>query len=74
MDTAIAMDHVILAAAEEGLGTCWVCNFDEHKTKEVLGIPAEVSVLAMTPLGYPAGKPRPFERKKYAELVRQNRW
>ncbi len=74
LDTAIAMDHVILAAAEEGLGTCWVCNFDEHKTRELLGIPPAARVLAMTPLGYPAGEPRPFARKKYSELVRKDRW
>ncbi len=74
LDTAIAMDHVILAAAEEGLGTCWVCNFDEHKAKEILGVPASVRILAMTPLGYPAGEPRPFQRKAHSDLVRKDHW
>ena len=74
IDLAIVMDHIILAASEEGLGTCWVCNFDEPKAKEILGIPAEVRVLAMTPLGYPEGSPRPFARKRLADLVRKERW
>lgn len=74
MDVAIVMDHIILAAAEEGLGTCWVCNFDEAKTKEILGIPAEVRVLAMTPLGYPSAEPRPFARKSFQELVHKEHW
>ncbi len=74
VDLSIVMDHVILAAADEGLGTCWVCNFDEVKTKEILGIPPEVRVIAMTPLGFPAAEPRAFQRKALSELIRYERW
>ena len=31
IDVAIAVEHLCLAAAERGLGTCWVCNFDVEK-------------------------------------------
>jgi len=54
IDVAIALDHLTLAAVSEGLGTCWIGAFDEKKIKELLGIPADVRVIAMTPLGYPA--------------------
>ncbi len=74
VDIAIVMDHVILAATEQGLGTCWICNFDEPKAKEILGIPAEVRAVAMTPLGYAAAEPLPFQRKALPELVRRDRW
>ncbi len=74
IDLAIVMDHIILAATEEGLGTCWICAFDEAKAKDILGIPAEVRVLAMTPIGYPDAQPRPFARKPLADLVHKNRW
>jgi len=74
LDMAIVMDHIILAATEEGLGTCWVVAFDETKTKEILGIPAEVRVVAMTPLGYPAADPRPFARKRLEDLLHRERW
>ena len=74
MDLAIVMDHIILAATEEGLGTCWICAFDEAKAKDILGIPAEVRVLAMTPLGYPDAQPRPFARKPLADLVHKEHW
>jgi nitroreductase len=74
IDLAIVLDHIILAATEEGLGTCWVCAFDEAKAKEMLGVPPEVRILAMTPLGYPADSPRPVGRKRLAELVRRERW
>jgi nitroreductase len=74
VDLSIIMDHMILAAADEGLGTCWICNFHEAKAKEILGIPADVRVIAMTPLGYAAAEPRPFERKLLSALVRYEKW
>ena len=39
IDIAIAVEHLCLAAAEQGLGTCWVCNFDTPRCSEVLGLP-----------------------------------
>jgi nitroreductase len=74
VDLSIVMDHVILAATDEGLGTCWICHFHEDRLKEILGIPREVRVIAMTPLGFPAAEPRPFQRKALQELVRRERW
>ena len=53
VDLAIALDHLTLAAAAEGLGTCWIGAFDEAEVKALLNIPAEAKVVAMTPLGYP---------------------
>lgn len=74
VDISIVMDHIILSAADEGLGTCWICNFNEGRAKEILGIPSGVRAIAMTPLGYPAAEPRPFERKPLSALVRYERW
>ena len=74
VDITIVMDHIILAAADEGLGTCWICNFDESKAKQILGVPADVRVIALTPLGFPAAEPRPFERKALDTLVRREKW
>jgi nitroreductase len=74
MDLAIVMDHIILAATEEGLATCWVCAFDEGKTREVLGIPPEARVVAMTALGYPNADPRPFVRKPIDEILHREGW
>lgn len=54
IDLAIALDHLMLAGVAEGLGTCWIGAFSEEKVKAILGVPAEVRVVAMTPLGYPA--------------------
>ena len=53
IDLAIALDHLTLAAAEAGLGTCWIGAFSEPEVKNVLNVPASMTVVAMTPLGYP---------------------
>jgi nitroreductase len=74
IDVAIAMDHLILAATNEGLGTCWIGAFNAQAAKEVLGLPEGVEPIAFTPLGYPADEPRPKKRKTLSELVRYERW
>jgi nitroreductase len=59
VDTTIALDHLILAAADLGLGTCWIGAFDPAAAREVLRLPVGVEPLALTPLGYPADEWRP---------------
>jgi nitroreductase len=77
IDLAIAVDHLTLAAVAEGLGTCWIGAFSEEAVKKVLGIPENVKVVAMTPLGYPSEAKliRPVEesrRKPNAEIFSEN--
>lgn len=74
VDVAIAFDHLILAAASLGLGTCWVAAFDPVAARQVFGLPEGVQPIALTPLGYPADQPGPRERKPLAGLVRYERW
>lgn len=74
VDATIAMDHMILAAANLGLGTCWIAAFDPAAARAVLGLPPEVEPVLFTPLGYPADAPRPKERRPLSELVRYERW
>ncbi len=69
VDLTIAMDHMILAAANEGLGTCWIGAFDEEKVKKVLQVPNDVRVVALTPIGYPAEEPRDRGRKRLSEII-----
>jgi nitroreductase len=70
VDVAIVMDHLILAAADLGLGTCWIGAFDPDAAKEVLDLPEGVEPIVFTPLGYPADQPRPKKRKEMAQVVR----
>ena len=74
VDVAIVMDHLTLAAADLGLGTCWIGAFDPAAAREVLGLPDEVEPVAFTPLGYPADSPRSKKRKALDEVVRYERW
>ena len=74
VDVAIAMDHLVLAATDLGLGTCWIAAFDPAAAREVLGLPDGVEPIAFTPLGYPADQPGPKTRKALSELVRYERW
>jgi len=74
VDVAIVMDHLIMAAADLGLGTCWVANFDPEVTREILDLPDEIEPIAFTPLGYPADQPKPKVRKPMEELVRYESW
>ena len=74
VDVAIAMDHFILAAANLGLGTCWIGAFNPTVTREVLGLPDEAEPIAFTPLGYPDNELRPKKRKSLAELIRYESW
>ena len=75
VDVAISLQNLIMAAWELGLGSCWVAAFDENKAKFVLGIPKNVRVLAMTPLGYPKESQEPItDRKPLNEIAFKNKW
>jgi nitroreductase len=70
VDATIAMDHLILAATDLGLGTCWIAAFDPAAACEVLGLAEGLEPVAFTPLGYAADRPRPKTRKPLSDLVR----
>ena len=69
VDTTIAFDHLILAAHDLGLGTCWIAAFAPAAAREVLKLPAELEPLAFTPLGYPADQWKPKKRRPVSALV-----
>jgi nitroreductase len=69
VDLTIALDHIILAAVNEGLGTCWIGAFDEAEVKRILHIPDPVRVLALTPVGYPDDTPPERGRKSADEIL-----
>jgi nitroreductase len=74
IDLAIALDHMSLQAVEEGLGTCWIGAFKEDEVKKILGIPDEIRVVELMPLGYPLFVPESRSRKKLDEIVVYDRW
>jgi len=69
VDIALALEHLILAATEKGLGTCWIGAFKEKLVKDLLDVPDNVRVVAITPVGYPAIEGRTRGRKPISEIV-----
>jgi len=85
VDVAIALEHLVLAATAEGLGTCWIGGFNEDRVRQALDIPDHIRVVAMTPLGHPADEKGLYDRlavvgKRQArrlslqEIVRYEKW
>ena len=72
VDVAIAIEHLMLQAQEEGLGTCWIGAFEEEDVKAILDIPEGVRVLALTPVGYTTENPAPRGRKSLEEIISYN--
>ncbi|PIR72344.1 MAG: nitroreductase [Candidatus Nealsonbacteria bacterium CG10_big_fil_rev_8_21_14_0_10_36_24] len=69
LDLGIAFDHMTLAAAEEGLGTCWIGTFSQEDIKRILNIPDQYKAVVLLPIGFPDDAPAPKSRKKIEELI-----
>ncbi|MEO0098222.1 MAG: nitroreductase family protein, partial [candidate division WOR-3 bacterium] len=70
VDCAIALEHIILAATAEGLGTCWIGAYDEKEVAKILNLKEGEKPIAFTPLGYPKELPQERGRKSFSEVVR----
>lgn len=64
IDISIAVEHLCLAAAEVGLGTCWVCNFDVEQCRALFGIASPYEPVALIPIGYPADEQTTEKNRK----------
>lgn len=69
IDLAIATEHLCIAAAEQGLGTCWVCNFDAPLVARLLGLAEGEEPVALIPIGYPTDQPAEKTRKAVEEIA-----
>ena len=74
IDVAISIDHMTLAAVEQGLGTCWIGAFYEDQVKQILKIPATIRVVQLLTLGYPKGLPAPRSRLPIEKIVMYEKW
>lgn len=69
IDIAIVSDHIIMAATELGLGTCWICSFDTEFAKEFLNLPENLEPIVLIPIGYAAEPSRNKIRKSTEEII-----
>lgn len=70
IDIAIAVEHLCLAATEQGLGTCWVCNFDAALCKRLFALTDNEEAAVLIPIGYPADTLKEKTRKPMKEIVK----
>ena len=69
-DLGIALEHIVLAATNLGLGTCWMGQRGrEELVKSLLGIPDDFKVIAVIPIGVPDETPAPKDRKSLDTIV-----
>lgn len=69
IDVAIAVEHIVLAATAEGLGSCWICAYDRARLSKALNIPQEWEPVAVVPLGYSDDNSPRSARKEIPEIV-----
>jgi len=62
VDASIVTTHLMLAAQDVGLGTCWVMRFDPAKAVELFALPENIIPVAFLPIGYPAEDAAPSDR------------
>ncbi len=62
VDTAIAFQQMMLSAWNHGIGSCWLAAFNEQKVREILEIPQNIRIVALSPFGYPKDKKSLYEK------------
>ena len=72
-DAAIVCTHMMLQAADLGIGSCWVGYFNAQAISDALGLPEQVTVSALLPIGYAAenAKPAPLhtQYRSFADTI-----
>jgi len=73
-DAAAAVQNLMLALYERGLGSVWIGAFDEKEARRALGLPAHARPVAILPVGYPAEHPEPREHLPANECIHHEEW
>ncbi len=73
-DTSIAVTHILLAATELALGTCWVAWFTQAAIRPILNIPEDKYVVGILTLGYAAEEPAARPRKNIEDVLHYDLW
>ena len=74
IDGACATQNMMLVAWELGLGTCWIADMNTNEAKRILGIPKELYIITVTPLGFPELIPVNPGRKDIRNLIHRERF
>ncbi len=74
VDSGIAGEHFVLAAAAQGIGTCWIGWINGKGIRGVLGIPRGIQPIAMFTMGYPLEKRNPAKKLDQSEIAFFDKW
>jgi len=74
IDVAIALEHIALQATRSGLATCWIGSFDPEKVRAILDIPADIAIIELMALGYPADKQGRPKREPIEKILCYEKW
>lgn len=69
IDTAIALQNMVIAALALGVGSCWIGDFEQKEVKKLFNIPQDWKVIALVSFGYPTEQPESKRRKPLEEIV-----
>lgn len=62
IDAAIMLTHMMLEAKDLGIDSCWVCRFDPEEVRQIMGLPKNIHVVSLLPIGYAKAGVVPSER------------
>ena len=74
IDVAIALEHIALQATEFGLATCWIGSFYTDKVRAILGIPADIAIIELMAIGYPADSKKEPQREPIEKIFCYDKW
>ncbi|MCW3981405.1 MAG: nitroreductase family protein [Candidatus Bathyarchaeota archaeon] len=74
IDTTIALQNMVIAAWVQGVGSCWIGDFQEEEAKKLLGIPENWKIVALVSFGYPTDQPRERQKKPLEEIIGCNKF
>lgn len=74
IDTTIALQNMVIAAWVQGVGSCWIGDFQEEEAKKLLGIPEDWKIVALVSFGYPTDQPRERQKKPLEEIIGYNKF
>ena len=85
VDTAISFQQMMLSAWNNGIGSCWLAAFNERYVRDILEIPPNIRVVALSPFGYPKEKKSLYEkavkifaqsrkRKEFNNIICYDKW
>jgi nitroreductase len=71
IDIGITVTNMTLQATELGLATCWICNFNVEKCREILQLAAHIEPVVILPIAYPADNPDVNRHEKTRKNIQE---